>query len=173
MRKRQGFWRLPDEGRWTGIEVGENEVRPPGILRPIIRKEIIMRHLHRPASTIVCALASLLVLTTVHLSPAKADDPGGKFAAIAYSEQSGRYGYAYGCTCLPDAQNNAVANCGAADAHVVVWVENGWVALAVGDNGAYGDAWSTSSVAEAEAIALQNCSQYGGNAHIAVWASAG
>jgi hypothetical protein len=65
-----------------------------------------------------------------------------------------------------------MANCGAPDARVVVWVENGWVALAIGENGAYGDAWSTRSLADAEALARQYCAQNGGPCPTMVWAGA-
>src|SRR5689334_18039589 len=78
------------------------------------------------------------------------------FGAIAYSPDTGRWGYSYGFYWQSDASNDALARCNAADARVVVWVQNGWAALAVGDDGAYGWGWSASSRADAESRALQN-----------------
>jgi hypothetical protein len=119
---------------------------------------------------VVLALVSLTVLAPIELSQARAAD-GSKYAAIAYSEQTGQYGYAFGYDCLDDAENDAVANSNAADACVVVYVENGWAALAEGDNGTYGDAWSTTSLADAECQALQYCGP-GNHPHIVAWCSA-
>jgi serine/threonine-protein kinase len=93
------------------------------------------------------------------------------FAVIAYSESTGQYGYVYGYDNLQDAENDAIANCGADDAFVAVEVENGWAALALGDDGAYGDAWSTSSLDEAENLALGYAG--GGDAYIAQWVASG
>jgi Domain of unknown function (DUF4189) len=114
---------------------------------------------------------ALAVSAIVAFSRAQANPIGDRFAAIAYSGQTGRYGYAYGRTCLADAESAAVANCAACDARVVIRVENGWVALARGVNGtAYGVGWSTRSLADAEGIALQGCAQRGCLGYIAAWA---
>jgi hypothetical protein len=136
------------------------------------RQEISMLKKYRAASTVAAAtLVALILLGSVPLPRAEASR--GHFAAIAYSEQTHRYGYVYGYTCLPDARRDAVHNANACDAQVVVSAENGWVALALGDDGAYGYGWSTCSRAEAERIALQNCGQHGCHPHIVCWASSG
>lgn len=128
-----------------------------------------MFQLHRPAAVVFLALVGLAVIAAINPPRAEAS-PRSKYAAIAYSEQTGRYGYAYGYNALQNAEDDAIANCDAPDAEVVTWVENGWVALALGDDGAYGYSWSTQSLADAEAVALQNCP--GNNACIAAWAAA-
>jgi len=124
------------------------------------------------SAIVLWSLTSLVVLGTVALPRAQAGPGGNRFAAIAYSEQTGRYGYVYGRACLADAQAGAIANCGAPDAHVVIWVQNGWVALARSPNGAaYGCGWSTCSLADAEATALRGCALHGCPGIIAAWAS--
>jgi serine/threonine-protein kinase len=125
-----------------------------------------MSHPRRPAVVLAVAVLSLVALAAVNPSRAEAGS-SDRFAAIAYSECTGRYGYTFGCGCLADAEAGAVANCGAPDARVVGCVENGWVALARSPNGsAYGYGWSTCSLADAEATALRSCPGY-----IAVWAA--
>jgi serine/threonine-protein kinase len=93
------------------------------------------------------------------------------YGAIAYSPATGKYGYSYNCDSLAEAERIALRNCRASDATVKVWVENGWAALAVNNNGAYGWGWSTSSLADAEATALSNVS--GGGGHILCWCASG
>jgi hypothetical protein len=92
------------------------------------------------------------------------------YAAIAYSQSTGQYGYSYGYDNLGAAENAAVGYANAPDAHVVVWVENGWAALAVNDDGGWGYGWSTNSQAEAEGYALNGA---GGGAHILCWVASG
>jgi hypothetical protein len=129
-----------------------------------------MPTLRRPA-TALAVLLSLTALAGVNPPRAEAGPGGCHYAAIAYSEQTGRFGYAYGRTCLADARAAALANCHAPGARVVACVENGWVALARGVHGAYGYGWSTRSLGEAEAIALRGCASRGSPGVIAVWAS--
>ena len=105
---------------------------------------------------------SLAMLAAVGPPAAQASPCGNHFAAIAYSPQTGRYGYSSGAACLANAEAGAVANSGACDARVVVWVEDGWAAFARSPNGsAYGYGVSTRSLAEAEAIALRGCALNG------------
>jgi Domain of unknown function (DUF4189) len=79
-----------------------------------------------------------------------------------YSPQTGRYGYTSGAACLPDSEAGAVANSGACDAQVVLWVADGWAAIARSPDGsASGYGLSTRSLAEAEAISLRGCAQSG------------
>lgn len=95
------------------------------------------------------------------------------FAAIAYSPNTGNYGYAYGKGCRAEAENAAVGYCNACDAQVVVWCENASAALAVGDNGVYGYAYANCR-ADAERLALCYCRDAGGcNAHILCWVNSG
>jgi hypothetical protein len=93
------------------------------------------------------------------------------YGAIAYSPSTGKYGYSYNCYSEGEAERIALRNCRAADAEVEVWVENGWAALAVGDDGSYGYGWSTFSLAAAEVLALGNVSGPGGR--ILCWLASG
>jgi hypothetical protein len=112
---------------------------------------------------LVAAAAGLLWLAAPAM--ARADDT---YAAIAYSESTGRYGYGYNYSTRTAAENRALNECDADDAEVVVWGRNAYVALAVSDNGPYGYAWGTTE-AIAKRIALQKCRDYGGrNAYVAV-----
>jgi len=96
---------------------------------------------------------------------ARADDT---YAAIAYSESSGRYGYSYGYGNRAGAEDRAITECKADDAKVVIWCRNAYAALAVSDEGAYGYAWATTE-RQAKAIASQKCRDFGGvNVRIAV-----
>ena len=94
------------------------------------------------------------------------------FAAIAYSQSSGVSGYAYGYQCLAEAESEALAHCGADDAEVMVWSQNQWCALAVGDDGSCGYAYAGSQE-EAESLALDQCSALTTGAHIVVSAFSG
>ena len=91
------------------------------------------------------------------------------YGAIAYSPSTGNYGYSYGyCS---QAESSALGKCGADDAEVEVYVQNGWAALAINDSGAIGWGWSGGSRAAAENSALANAAGCGD--HILCWISAG
>src|SRR5262249_14187643 len=91
---------------------------------------------------------------------------GNYFGAIAYSPSTGYYGYSYGKDCLAAAQATAVQNCAGPDRQVVVWVANGYAALAVNNNGGYGAAWSTNCQADADRAALNFAGGPACGAHI-------
>jgi hypothetical protein len=93
------------------------------------------------------------------------------YGAIAYSPATGKYGYSHNCGSLAEARVIALQNYPVSDAQIVVWVENGWAALAVNDSGAYGWGWSTYSLAEAELYALNNVR--GGGGRIRCWIASG
>jgi hypothetical protein len=114
-------------------------------------------------------LANKLVLTTTAIF-ILAGSAFADFGAIAYSPETGSWAYSYGFRNRQAAEDDALNRCDGADAQIVVWVENGWAALAVGDDGAYGWGWSGCSRADAESRAL---SQAGDNARIACWMSSG
>jgi hypothetical protein len=134
-----------------------------------------MLRLRRPALALgFVALLSVVTLLAVDSPAAQASFGVNRFAAIAYSPQTGRYGFTSGATCLPDAEARAIANCGACDARIVVWAENGWAAFARSPNGsAVGYGVSTRSLAEAEAIALRGCALNGFPGSIIAWAASG
>ena len=100
-------------------------------------------------------------------SQARADF-GDTFAAIAYSPATGHAGYAYNASSQRAAERIALDECDRSDAEVFVVVENGYAALAVGGDGAYGYAWGASQ-GIAERIALRKCLENGGvRPHIVV-----
>jgi serine/threonine-protein kinase len=80
------------------------------------------------------------------------------FAALAYSDSTGKYGYCCGADSCEKAEEEAVSACSAPDAKIVERSVNGWCALAVGDNGSYGAA-SGRTQEEAESKSLLKCSE--------------
>jgi serine/threonine-protein kinase len=87
------------------------------------------------------AALGLLVLGPAPRARADVDIDFDTYAAVAFSESTGSYGYAYNYGSRGAAERAALANCKETDAKVVGWVKAGWLALAVGDNKAYGVAW--------------------------------
>lgn len=98
----------------------------------------------------VSGLILLLLLWWAHPVAAQGDE----FAAIAYSPSTGSYGYAYGWESQDSAEVDALSRCDGYDARAVVWVRNGWAALATNSSGAWATGWSNDSRAEAESNAL-------------------
>jgi hypothetical protein len=71
-------------------------------------------------------------------TPAPAREPN-RFAAIAYSPSTAKWGYAYDRSIASFVRKDALKNCKADDAQVVVVAGNMWCALALGDDkAAYG-----------------------------------
>jgi len=110
-------------------------------------------------------LAALIVIV-----PCLAGTALARYGAIAYSANTGRYGFSYDYYYLGDAENDALANCDAPDAVVVAWCSNEWAALAVADDGSYGYSSGVTEAA-AESAALSYCT--GPNAHILCWVNSG
>jgi serine/threonine-protein kinase len=113
------------------------------------------------------------VVVAVALFSTAAAVRADEYAAIAYSPSTGSYGYWYGAKCRADAETGAMNNCNGSDRRVVVWVENGWAALAVNNNGGWGYGWSTTSRAQAERSALNGAGGARCGAHIICWAASG
>src|SRR4051812_22619925 len=68
---------------------------------------------------------------------------GSTYAAIAYSPATGNHGYAYNHGSRAAAEAAALRYCKGDDARIVTWVNNGFCALAVGDDqSAWGVGWS-------------------------------
>lgn len=85
---------------------------------------------------------------------------GDTYAAIAYSEKMGNYGYWYNAGDRFIAEVMAKKKCNAQDAKVVVWVHNGFCALAIGEDGGYGWGYSYgdgASNTEAKKNAIDEC----------------
>lgn len=134
---------------------------------PIDKNELPMKRVHK-ISLLVVALTVSAVTLAVPIPAAQAHS-SDTYAAIAYSEATGSVGYATGYQSRQDAESAAVRYCGAYDAEVVVWVCNGWCALALGDDlGIYGYGWHNGSRARAVDRALSECRQRTSNAYVHV-----
>ncbi len=89
------------------------------------------------------------------------------FAAIAYSQSTGKAGIAWSSPYRASAEQQALAACPAPDAKVVIWVQDGWCALAVGDRNGYATAWGPSSE-QVQRAALSDCGKVTANSKITV-----
>jgi hypothetical protein len=117
------------------------------------------------ATAIVLAAAAILTL----LPPAQAQPENTTYyAAIAFSQSSGRYGYSYGWLSDTNARRVARTNCKANDARVILIVGNGYAVLALGDDpSAYGYGYAKTA-AEAKRHALAECQRCTTNCYVAV-----
>jgi hypothetical protein len=92
-------------------------------------------------------------------APVAADDvkiDPGRYAAIAFSPKTRNYGLAWNRPGRASAEKAALAACDADDAQVLTWVQFGWAALVIAEDGAYGFAevhgpGATEGAAEQEA----------------------
>lgn len=110
------------------------------------------------------AIAILCIFSVTILPAAGADVidiDEDSYAAIAYSPSTGQYRCAYNYGSRGAAERAAVAACKASDARIVCWVNNGFCALALGDErGCWGVGWSYgdgASTREATGNALEEC----------------
>jgi hypothetical protein len=94
------------------------------------------------------------------------------FAAVAYSPSTGEFYYAYNYGDRWEAQQAALNACHAKDARIVCWVNNGFCALAVGDDKSawgvgyeYGDSANNTAAIN---TALAECRKRTTGAHIVV-----
>lgn len=103
----------------------------------------------------------------------------GGFASIVFNPATGAWGSFHGAASRQDADATALNLCGADCAGVDVaslennqsplratWANNGWVALARGDNGHWGTAGVHDSQQDAEQAALNNCGGYANGCYI-------
>jgi Domain of unknown function (DUF4189) len=98
-------------------------------------------------------------------------EPQGTFAAIAYSRETGKYGYGSACTTKAAAEEEARRKCQAHDARIVAWVHNGFCALAVGDEGIWGVGWSAGKEASSGAAknhAVAECQKRSSTARLLI-----
>jgi hypothetical protein len=121
--------------------------------------------------SLVRAAAVLMVLAAVQaVMPSSRAQPQNTtyYAAIAYSQSTGRYDYSYGWLAESNARRAARANAKADDARVILVVGNGYAALALGDDvSAYGYGFGPTA-AEARRHALAECQKRTANCYIAV-----
>jgi len=77
------------------------------------------------------------------------------FAAIAYSPDTGKYGYAYDRRSRSAAEDGAMRDCGADDARIACWINKGFCALALGnDKSCWGWAGHTGTAPIAMALRI-------------------
>lgn len=93
---------------------------------------------------------------------------GDLYAAIAFSFNTGKWGYSYNYGTRADAETVAIRNCKADDCQVLVWATDACCALAVGDNNKYGYGWNYDKD-DAIARALRECQQRTENCQLKCW----
>lgn len=96
-------------------------------------------------STILGVLA--MTLSTSFSMPGTAQSgtytySGNTYAAIAFSPATGKRACAYNYGSRASAERAALKTCGADDARIVTWANNGYCALALSDDNLY---WGTGS----------------------------
>lgn len=98
------------------------------------------------AARILLANALCLAALIVPARRASADSftiQGDTYAAIAYSPATGKYACSYSYGSRWSAEKAALKQLNQTDGEIVTWVNNGFCALAIGDDlGAYGTGWS-------------------------------
>ena len=121
-------------------------------------------------STALFTLAALFAMSAVLAVHSERASAGGyftKYAAIAYSPETGKYGYSNGWLSFTNAKRVALSHCKAKDAKIVTWVGNGWCALAIGDDrAAYGFGYGETAQ-EAKTIALREAGKRTTNCRVA------
>ena len=90
------------------------------------------------------------------------------FGAIAFSQGSGRYGYASDYGSRESAEGEALKECGDSDCTIVLWFKNACAALAKGNDNGYGTGWA-STRGEAESIAMSNCNKNSSACSVVRW----
>jgi serine/threonine-protein kinase len=112
----------------------------------------------------VLATCPLLVIGTIPSAAGQNDYWG----ALAYSYETGRYGFAYDYRTKDEATDSAVGHCGVDDCKAVVWFRNGCGAFAKGDN-AFG--WGIGDdKKDAQEKALAACREHGDGCRVIEWA---
>ena len=108
-------------------------------------------------SLMICAL-------TLAATSALAND---LFGALAYSYDTGAWGWAVNYEYQEDANGEALAQCG--ECEIVMEFQNTCAALALGSDGAYGWAYGDDPDAVQQA-AIDYCLEYGDGCEVANWA---
>src|SRR6476659_9842070 len=106
--------------------------------------------------------AIVLAGLTIAAPAAKAFD-FSTYAAVAFSQSTGAYGYSWNQPNQCCAERAALSVCGADDAEIVGWVKGGFIALAIGDDNSYGGGWqygATASSDEAAQRATSKCHEF-------------
>ncbi|HEX8077492.1 MAG TPA: DUF4189 domain-containing protein [Chthoniobacterales bacterium] len=118
--------------------------------------------------TVLLGLFALLIA----LPPALEAASGDRFAAVAYSPKTGRYGYGINYPTKAQAIARAKRECGRG-ATATNWCKNAWIALAISDSspGGWGSGWGNTE-AEARASARRECLARNPDARVIVCVSA-
>ena len=84
----------------------------------------------------------------------RADRARFQYSAIAYSQSTGKWGYAWGQESRAKAEKEAMRHCEAPDAKAMCWAKGGWYCALADGPKSYGAA-SAETAAEAKAKALK------------------
>jgi hypothetical protein len=159
----------------SGPAVGKQLSRSSGLPAPqVIRLDRRRGAAHSPRLMKTLLRGVLFVLLSCLLTAAipEANASGDRFAAVAFSPSTGRWGYSNGFSTQSAAMARARAECGARDA-IVKWTKNAWISLAVSDEspGGYGWAWGTTA-GKARGGAVDACLRHNPDARVVVTVSA-
>ncbi len=116
--------------------------------------------------TLLCGMTILPLQVSAENvgSTTNSTNPGNAFGAIAYSSSTQMYGFAVQQSkeaAEVSALKDCLAKTNSHDCQTLIWFENSWGALAIGNNGAAGTGWGTNEIS-AKRFAIQVCNQYGG-----------
>jgi len=115
------------------------------------------------------AVAFVIGIALMASEPFGQSASAARYGSIAFSQNSGAWGYSYGYSSRSAAQRRAMRECRARGygCRVVVWFRNACGALAVGRGNAYGWSWNTSR-ARARRRAMAECRARTGGCRIRV-----
>jgi hypothetical protein len=99
-----------------------------------------MKCLH--ASLMLLALGVAAVFTPKAPARDVIEIDPDRYAAVAFSPSTGKYGYGWNCGSLGQAERIALSYCQEPDAKVISWVRFGWSVLVISEDDAYGHATS-------------------------------
>ncbi len=126
----------------------------------------------RRVFVVLAVTSAALGPAVLSANPTYIDIDPDSYAAVAYSPSTGAYYYAYGYGSRASAERAALNGCKQSDARIVCWVNNGFCALAVGDDAStWGVGWSYGDGAsnqEAIRYALNECRRRTTGAYILV-----
>ena len=117
----------------------------------------------------LCALSVFACLTLLTSATWAIDVSDDSYAAIAFAPSTGNFRYAYNYGSRYSAEQAALRGMPEKDAKIVCWVNRGFCALAIGDDGSYGTGWTFGDDAtntEAMDTALRNCREHTKTARI-------
>ncbi|MBK8397848.1 MAG: DUF4189 domain-containing protein [Leptospiraceae bacterium] len=88
-----------------------------------------------------------------------------EFQAIAFSQETGKYGFAKDSSSREQAEKIAMEKCEEADCKISMWSMNTCSSLAVGDGNGYGSHWAKKK-SEAQTKALNACKKFTTNCKV-------